>query len=100
MAEFNYKLEAELSPDTAKVGTTVTLIARISDVVGGEINAVQASIPEYGWWGRLSAHGEGVWRAHETVPYGAPFGKVNLRIYAVSKEGTRGPQTTVPLNIS
>ncbi|NMB24981.1 MAG: hypothetical protein GX986_05550 [Firmicutes bacterium] len=98
--EFNYKLEAELTPTTAKVGTTVTLIARIADVVGGEINTVQASLPEYGWWGSLRSVGEGTWRASESVPYGAPFGKVNLRVYAVSKDGKRGPQTTVPLTIS
>ncbi len=98
--EFNYKLQAELNPTTARVGTTVTLTARISDVAGGEINTVQASIPEYGWWGSLRNAGEGTWRASESVPYGAPYGKVNLRIYAVSKDGKRGPQTTVPLTIS
>ncbi|NLK08976.1 MAG: hypothetical protein GX316_09825 [Firmicutes bacterium] len=98
--EFTYKLEASLNPTTARVGTTVTLTATVSDVVGGEVNAVQASIPEYGWWGSLRNQGEGTWRANETVPYGAPPGRVNLRVYAVSKEGKRGPQTTVPITLA
>lgn len=98
--EFHYKLEAELSPTTASVGTTVTLTARISDVTGGEISSVQASIPEYGWWGSLRNVGEGTWRTSESVPYGAPFGKVNVRVYAVSKEGKRGQQTTIPITLS
>lgn len=98
--EFNYKLEAELNPTTAAVGTTVTLTARVSDIAGGEISSVQASIPEYGWWGSLRNVGENTWRASESVPYGAPFGKVNVRVYAVSKEGKRGPQTTVPITLS
>ncbi|NLJ86624.1 MAG: protein BatD [Firmicutes bacterium] len=98
--EFTYKLEAELNPTTAKVGTTVTLTARITGVVGGEINSVQASIPEYGWWGTLRNVGENTWRASESVPYGAPFGKVNLRVYAVSKDSKRGPQTMVPITLS
>jgi hypothetical protein len=96
---FNYKLEAELNPTTAAVGTAVTLTARISDITGGEVNSVQASIPEYGWWGTLRNLGENTWRLTESVPYGAPFGKVNIRVYAVSKDGVRGPQTTVQLTL-
>lgn len=95
--EFNYKLQAELNPTTASVGTTVTLTARISEVTGGEVNSVQVSIPEYGWWSRLGNLGEGTWRGSESVPYGAPPGRVNIRVYAVSKDGKRGPQTTVPI---
>ena len=76
------------------------MTARITGVVGGEINSVQASIPEYGWWGTLRNVGENTWRASESVPYGAPFGKVNLRVYAVSKDSKRGPQTMVPITLS
>jgi hypothetical protein len=97
--EFSYRLEAELNPTSATVGTAVTLTVRISDIVGGEINSVQASLPEYGWWGTLRSLGENTWRLTETVPYGAPFGKVNIRVYAVSKDGVRGPQVTVPLTL-
>ena len=97
--EFNYKMEAEIKPTTAAVGTAGTLTVRISDITGGEISSVQASIPEYGWWSTLRSLGENTWRLTESVPYGAPFGKVNVRVYAVSKDGVRGPQTTVGLTL-
>ena len=97
--EFNYKMEAEINPTTAAVGTAVTLTVRISDITGGEISSVQASIPEYGWWSTLRSLGENTWRLTESVPYGAPFGKVNIRVYAVSKDGARGPQTSVGLTL-
>ncbi|HHV93428.1 MAG TPA: hypothetical protein GXX47_02685 [Firmicutes bacterium] len=97
--EFNYRMETEINPTTATVGTPVTLTVRISDITGGEISSVQASIPEYGWWSTLRSLGEDTWRLTETVPYGAPFGKVNIRVYAVSKDGIRGPQVSVPLTL-
>ena len=97
--EFYYNMEAEINPTSAAVGTAVTLTVRISDITGGEISSVQASIPEYGWWSTLRSLGENTWRLTESVPYGAPFGKVNVRVYAVSKDGVRGPQTTVGLTL-
>lgn len=98
--DFTYKLEADINPSSGSVGTPVTLSARLNDVQGSEVNSVQAAVPAYGWFASLRSAGNNRWNLTQPVPYGAPHTTVQIKIYAISKDGKSGPSIEVPFTIT
>lgn len=98
MKEF-YKLKADITPPSGMPGDSVTIKAVFSDITG-QIKNVYVSVPQYGIWEMLQPIGDNAYSLSYTIPWGAPSGNYDVRVYAINADGERGPATSVTFNIA
>lgn len=99
MGEFDYKLKVDIVPSSGRPGDSVTIKAVFSDIMG-QIKNVYVSVPQYGIWEMLWPTGKNIYSLSYTIPWEAPSGNYDVRIYAINADGERGPATTVTFNIA
>ncbi len=99
MASFDYQVLFELQPNPIKAGETITAKASFSQVVG-DIRSVTLSVPHFGMTYSLKPTDEQTYGFSSIVPWGAPSGTYDVRLYATDSEGNRGPVSTCKLTIT
>lgn len=99
MASFDYQVVFELQPNPVKPGENIKGKASFSQVVG-DIRSVTISVPHFGMTYSLKPKDEQTYEFSTLVPWGAPSGTYDVRLYATDSEGSRGPVSTCKLTIT
>ncbi len=99
MAAPQYQMTVEFSPPAPRPGQQATVTVRLS-AVQGEIRSVHLAVPEHDIYETLTPQPDGSFRLTSTIPWEAPAGTYQVRFYARSPQGEKGPDVVVPLQVA
>lgn len=91
MAEFQYTLHIDFTPENSSRGERVTATAAFDPQDGAQVIRAMVRIPEYGVLDTLKPVGDNRYVWQYIIPWEAPVGKYNIEFFGFDQAGARGP---------
>ncbi|MFD2114900.1 hypothetical protein ACFSTH_16310 [Paenibacillus yanchengensis] len=96
-----YQLEATFSPADGRRGERASLKVQFNDVADNfEVDKAVVRITDFGIYDVMRRQEDGTYLWSYPIPYEAPLQTYSVEVYAIDKEGNKGPAETITYVIS